>query len=165
MKKHSPEGVRIEDVPEPEKVLLRNMMQAYRHDLSEFDEASPDSQGLFSLGRFFDAYWTDPDRHPLKLLVGDEVVGFALVRQLPDGGHSIAEFFVLRGWRGRGIGRGAAFQIFDRYPGDWFVAQDQDNLPAQRFWRRVIDEYSEGEFAEGHSEASPRGPKQSFSKS
>ena len=67
-------------IEESEKHLLRNLMQAYRHGMSEFDRSNPDESGLFDVGDYFDVYWTEPARRPFKVLVGDVLAGFALVR-------------------------------------------------------------------------------------
>jgi predicted acetyltransferase len=60
----------------------------------------------------------------------------------------MSEFFVLRGHRGRGIGRRAVFALFDRFPGVWEISELPRNVPAIRFWRRVIGEYSHGRYRE-----------------
>ena len=114
------------------------------------------------LDSYFDVYWLDAQRYPFKVMVNGEVAGFALVRELEPYVHSIAEFFILRRHRGSGVGRSAAFSLFDRFPGTWHVAEDENNAPAQRFWRRVINEYSDGTFEEAWSESQPTGPEQIF---
>jgi predicted acetyltransferase len=45
----------------------------------------------------------------------------------------LCEFFVLRSLRGRGIGRAAAFAVFDRFRGSWEVEELRRNEPAGRF--------------------------------
>ena len=47
--------------------------------------------------------------------------------------------------------------------GAWKIAEIERNVPAQRVWRRVIGEYTDGRFSEEWSEAEPRGPMQVFS--
>lgn len=154
--------LRILPIPESEKQLLRNLMQAYIHDLSEFSGDEPDALGSFGVGSHFDAYWIEPERHPLKITHGGRLAGFALVRMFDEGAWSVAEFFILRAHRRCGVGRRVAAHLFDMFPGTWHVGQDEANLPAQAFWRSVISEYTGGRFEEAWSEASPRGPKQIF---
>jgi predicted acetyltransferase len=72
-------------------------------------------------------------------------------------GRSV-EFFIRRGCRGVGIGAIAATELFDRFRGTWKVAELERNVPAQRFWRRVIGEYTDGTFSEEWSDADPKGP-------
>ena len=54
----------------------------------------------------------------------------------------------MRKFRRMGIGRKAAFQVFDRFRGAWEVLQTRENLAAQAFWRAVIGEYTDGDFEE-----------------
>jgi predicted acetyltransferase len=60
----------------------------------------------------------------------------------------MAEFFVMRKYRRRGVGRQVAGQIFDMFPGQWSLYQKEDNLPAQSFWRCVIAEYTQGAYTD-----------------
>jgi predicted acetyltransferase len=60
----------------------------------------------------------------------------------------MGEFFVARQHRRQGIGRRAATALFDMFGGHWEVREMPANLPAQRFWRRIIADYTGGAFAE-----------------
>jgi predicted acetyltransferase len=154
--------VALELAGEHEEQLLRNLMQAYGHDLSEFDGSLPDEIGSFGVGAYFEEYWREQTRFPYKIMVDVAVAGFALVREFEPGSHSIAEFFALRPYRRDGVGKHAAWLIFDLFEGEWHIAQDEGNLPAQAFWRGAIGEYTDGNFSEAWSESQPRGPKQVF---
>jgi predicted acetyltransferase len=149
-----------------DKSILRNLLQLYLYDFSEYDPIhnDVDNHGLFGYP-YFDHYWTEPTRHPFLFRVKDKWAGFALVRAVAKDNsstyHSLAEFCILRKYRGQGYGRLAAYKIFDRFPGKWHIAQIQNNLPAQAFWRTVIGEYSQGEYQEHKGE---EGPYQLFGK-
>ncbi|MGH3281079.1 MAG: GNAT family N-acetyltransferase [Trebonia sp.] len=52
--------------------------------------------------------------------------------------HDIAEFFVMRKYRRRGIGAEAVAQLFERFPGEWTVRQQLSNPAATTFWRKAI---------------------------
>jgi len=60
----------------------------------------------------------------------------------------VADFFILKKYRGQGIGQAAAFQLFDQYPGPWTVSELILNLPAQAFWRTIIGRYSGRQFTD-----------------
>ncbi|WP_238996488.1 hypothetical protein [Paenibacillus pinistramenti] len=60
----------------------------------------------------------------------------------------MAEFFVLKRFRRTGVGRTAAYALFDRFPGRWYISQLKTNTPAQAFWRAVVDEYTAGRYQE-----------------
>jgi predicted acetyltransferase len=44
----------------------------------------------------------------------------------------------MRKYRGQGVGRRAAMELFQRFPGLWQVRQQQTNPHATGFWRSVI---------------------------
>ncbi|MBA3275818.1 MAG: acetyltransferase [Chloroflexia bacterium] len=129
---------------------LENMLNLYLHDLSPFTGATIGRDGRFAY-RYLGHYWTTEGeaegRVPFLITIVGELGGFVL-----KSGHShigqpapvsnVSEFFVLRGWRGQGVGRVAARSLFDRFPGTWKVAQLRTNVPARIFWLQVIDGYT-----------------------
>jgi predicted acetyltransferase len=121
---------RLED-----KVVMRHLLELYLHDFSELDGSEVDDHGLYGY-RYLDHYWTEDDRRPFLFLVDGRWAGFALIRL--GNPNDIAEFFVLRKYRGRGIGKMAARDLFGRFPGAWQVRQIATNLSATTFWRRTI---------------------------
>lgn len=134
------------------KPALENLMHLYLYDFSEYTHEDVDDRGRFT-DEYLPRYWSEPERHPFLVTVDGKYAGFVLVRQLSGPGelpvtHSIAEFFILRRYRKQGLGRWAAGQIFDRFPGLWVVEEMRENLPAQAFWRRVIAEYTKGNYRE-----------------
>lgn len=93
----------------------------------------------------------------LTILDDQQPAGFAVVmREDADAGidYRLAEFFIARSRRRRGIGRGAARLLFDRFAGRWLVAQDAANQEAVAFWRNVLTGYTRGDYRErsGHGE-------------
>jgi len=131
-----------------EKSVLRNLLELYLHDFSEFTGEDVGPDGLYGY-RYLDHYWTDPDRYPFLIRADGSVAGFALVRaalgaRMP---YDMAEFFVMRKYRRAGVGSRAAKLAFDAFAGRWQVRELEANLPAQAFWRRVINEYA-GAFEE-----------------
>ena len=117
------------------KDVVRQLLELYLHDLSEFTDANVGSHGVY--GYFYlDDYWTEPDRHPFLLQVDNHWAGLALVRS--GSPHDMSEFFVMRKYRRNGVGRAAVQILFDSFPGDWQIRQLAANRPATRFWRSVI---------------------------
>ena len=60
----------------------------------------------------------------------------------------MAEFFIARDWRRRGIGQEAVRLIFDRFSGRWHIMEYLRNPGAVSFWRRVVNSYTEGRYQE-----------------
>jgi predicted acetyltransferase len=134
---------------------LTNVFPLYLHDLSEFGLTfyTLDDRGVWMPDHR--ASWLEDDGdHPLIVLESGRRVGFALVNQAPSRhvgpgmDYRMAEFFVLRAWRGRGIGRRAVFALFDGFRGNWEISELPRNAAAISFWRRVIGEYSGGRYGE-----------------
>ncbi len=142
-------------------------MQLYLYEFSEMQSADLNADGLYEY-EYLDSYWSEPDRYPFLIYVDGCIAGFILVNSYTvlerDGeAKSIAEFFVVRKYRRQGIGKSAAFGMFGMFPGKWEVRQIQPNVPAQRFWREVIGEYTGGRFRETFLNTETwRGPVQRF---
>ncbi|MCM3274242.1 GNAT family N-acetyltransferase [Paenibacillus elgii] len=132
-----------------QKSVLRNLLELYKYDFTEFDPEDVNEHGLFEYP-YLDHYWTEEGRHPFLVYVDGKLAGFALIRELgsDERVYSIAEFFVMKKYRRHGVGRKLAFDLFNRFPGQWEVAQMEENVPAQTFWRRIIDEYTKGSYQE-----------------
>jgi predicted acetyltransferase len=131
--------------------LLGRLLELYLHDLSDVFaiQVGPDGRfGYEHLPRYFE----EADRRFAFLLrAGSGLAGFALVKRGSEATDDptdldLAEFFVLRGLRRSGIGRRAAFALFDRIPGSWVVRVADANRRGLPFWRAVVPEYTRGRF-------------------
>jgi predicted acetyltransferase len=106
-------------------------------------------------------YWSEPDRRFAFLIrCGARIAGFALATRgspVTDDPEDldVAEFFVLRRYRRAGVGRRAAFLLWDRLPGRWIVRVFEANRAGLPFWREIIRDYTKGEFAESSREEGP----------
>lgn len=155
--------VEIADADVSDKATIANLMQLYLHDLSDLCDDQLMPNGLFELDEYFDLYWDDPARAPLLIRADGDLAGFCLVREMEAGVFAIAEFFVTRRWRRRGVGQQAATLAFGTRTGHWTVATEAGNLDAQRFWDRVIADHTGGQYQRGTSDAQPSGPSFHFS--
>ncbi|HYK73549.1 MAG TPA: GNAT family N-acetyltransferase, partial [Pseudoneobacillus sp.] len=98
-------------------------------------------------------YWNNDLFHAYFIKVENELIGFALVETGINGlPHSINEFFVMKKFSGKGYGAIAATILFDRFRGNWKITQIANNYPAQAFWRKVIHEYTNGNYKEYYDE-------------
>ncbi len=131
-----------------EKSLIQNMMQLYQYDFSEFEASDLDEHGLFHY-KYLDHYWVEKDRTPLIVRLAGCLAGFVLVNKhsyTTQERYCIAEFFIMRKYRRKGIGKHVANTVFDMFGPLWEVHQTKDNTVAQVFWRNVVDEYTGGDF-------------------
>lgn len=121
-----------------ERELVGRLAQLYFHDFSEFDGEDVGPSGLYEID-WLEQYWQAPNAAYI-FRVGGSVAGFCLVDQdtlLEGSQNAIAEFFVMRKFRGAGVGSRAARAVLGARPGVWEASQIANNLPAQAFWRRV----------------------------
>jgi predicted acetyltransferase len=142
--------VTLEPAAAEERVVLDHLWQLYAYDFSDIIDLDLGPDGRFEV-RAFEPYWSDPWRHAFLLRVDGALAGFALVHaqsRLTGASdvYDMAEFFVVRRYRRRGVGRRAAFAAFDRFRGRWEVRQRPSNVAATAFWRRAIGEYTGGAF-------------------
>lgn len=143
-------NVVIRRAEKSERSVIRNLIELYTHDLSEFWPCELDEHGLYGYPTL-DYYWNEPAHAAFVFLVGGKYAGFALVNNqvcLPGNQRWMAQFFVARKYRRQGVARTAAFAIFDALPGKWEIGQIPLNQAAQVFWRKTIDAYTKGGFEE-----------------
>jgi len=161
--------IRIEHAAIEQWPLMERLMQLYMYDFSEIEGGDTDEKGRYHY-QYLDLYWEDKNRHPFLIYVDDKPAGFVLIRKTsflhkPVEGHTIAEFFVMRKYRHRGVGTTVASRIFDKFPGRWEVSETKRNTAAREFWRRVIGQYTGGKFEEVMLDNDKwRGPAQYFEK-
>jgi predicted acetyltransferase len=131
----------IPAAPEQEPILA-NLLELYAHDFSEFRDLALGVDGRFGY-RDLPLYWREPGRHPFLVRMDGKLVGLALVKRGSEisGSETVwdmAEFFVVRGYRRRGIGTEIAHEVWRQFPGLWEVRVMQSNHSAHHFWERAI---------------------------
>jgi predicted acetyltransferase len=148
-------------------VCLRNLFQFYCYDFAAIRGGHVGPEGNIAIPDLA-SYWQEAWRYPLIVRTGEHLAGFALVHQRSRitgdaGTWDVAEFFVLRHLRRRGVGSEAAMKMFDRFRGPWEVRQMRANREAIDFWRAVISRYTRGQYTETVLDDDRwRGPVQSF---
>ncbi len=146
------DAVQIGRAQADEAPTLARLMQLYLHDFSEFAPLGSPYGELAGDGLFvyphLDLYWVEPGREPLLVRINGRLAGFVLVGDWSASGRpvdfAIAEFFVARKYRRRGIGTEIARQVIDARPGKWEVAVLSVNQPALAFWRQALPQIHSG---------------------
>ena len=147
--------------------LLENLLELYIHDLSEIVPVEPGPDGRVGYPRLA-LYWSEPEcRHAFLIRSGVGLAGFALVTRGSPASDDpevldVAEFFVLRRHRRSGVGRDAAFALWDLLPGQWIVRVFEANRAGLPFWTRAVREYTRGAFTE-RSQSELHGQRRVFS--
>ena len=119
--------VELREASLDDRELLGRLLADY---LLEFD-------GTTEPYKYFDAYWSEPERLPFLVEADGEVVGLCLVRVVGDAWH-IAEFSVLPEKRRSGLGRAAVENLAERAraakASRLEAVVHPDNLQAFPFW-------------------------------
>jgi predicted acetyltransferase len=145
--------VTLVDLPASGQPLLERLAQLYGYDFSEFMGMDVGEDGLFTGGKPLATCWTEPWRHPFLLRVDGKIAGFTILDEKSrlTGDPTVAdvaEFFVMRKYRRKGVGALAAVRAFSMYRRRWEVRQTAANTAATAFWRRVIGAYTGGAYEE-----------------
>lgn len=125
-----------------ESAIVKRLLQLCLHDYTSHEPFPIGDDGLFAY-EWQEVYWNSPYRHPYLLRFENRLAGFVLVREREedeagDWRWQIAEFFILRALRGKGIGTTAALEVIQSRPGLWEISYDTANDPAPRFWASIV---------------------------
>jgi predicted acetyltransferase len=162
-----------------QKEVLRNLLQLYMHDFSEFAAGVAAADGRFRYHDDLDQRWGRSrynafflvayDRDPRDGIPDWRADGFAVVTNESYFDEPVApnqwlmdDFFVMRKYRRGYAGTMFARWCFDAFYGLWEVGEMRENTAAQAFWRKVISEYTQGSYAEHASAPRWAGPVQRF---
>jgi predicted acetyltransferase len=136
---------------ESDQPKLENLLELYVHDFSELLGLTPGEDGRFSYPKL-PLYWREDGRAPFLVRADERLVGFALVSRGsqvsgdPDV-WDVAEFFVVRGVRRRGVGLAAAEALFATRAGTWEVRVLDLNASARRFWQHALERLTQGSYS------------------
>lgn len=142
-------NIEVKKVEIQDKDIIANLMQLYQYDFTEFGGEHLGERGKFTY-EYLDEYWTDKERYPFLILVNGEIAGFSLINKHSLLGakntNAIAEFFILKYFRKKGIGAFAAEKIIHHFPGKWEISQTFQNTTAQKFWLNFVKDLKGNDF-------------------
>jgi len=105
-------------------------------------------------------WFMDASTTLLTILDDGQPAGFALVardaRASRESDYRMAEFFVAKPHRRRGIGRSAVRLILNRFAGRWEIVEYSRNPNAVKFWRDVVSGYTRGDYRERNANGEVR---------
>jgi predicted acetyltransferase len=139
------ETVTVERGKPDQRATLNTLAQLYIHDFTEFLGA--ENLDVGEDGRFDDEiglqeYWTGSRRSVWFIRADGKLAGFVLLDSKTRSGKPadfvMAQFFVLRAYRGKDVAGRAVEQILNSHPGQWEIAIMERNAPALRFWPRAV---------------------------
>src|ERR1700754_684980 len=141
----SPVNVELIPVLPEQESVLANLLELYAHDFSAFLDLELGADGRFGYAHL-PLYWKESSRYPFFIRVNSHLAGFVLLQRGSQisGDQSIwdvTEFFIVRGYRRRGVGLKAAHEVWRQFPGNWEVRVIDRNPKAKLFWARAIAEF------------------------
>jgi predicted acetyltransferase len=131
----------LEPIAAEQAFVLANLFELYAHDFSEQVPLELKANGRFDLP-VDDCWYSSSEYFPFFIRSEGKLLGFALARRgsrLTSAKEvmDVAEFFVVRGARRRGVGRSAALTLLATFPGRWEIRVRQSNPAALAFWQGV----------------------------
>jgi predicted acetyltransferase len=125
-----------------QRPIMENLLQLYIHDFSEMVPLEIGEDGRYEY-KDLNRYWSDPGRWPFLAKLGGKLAGLVLVTTAGGGDrYDMAEFFVLRSYRHRGVGRELAEKVWLRFPGPWQIRVREQNVAALKFWASSITRFT-----------------------
>ncbi|PSS57764.1 GNAT family N-acetyltransferase [Pseudomonas sp. BBP2017] len=123
--------------------LIRNLYQFYAYESSDWEQEDVEVDGRFYIHEeHLIRYWQEPQWSANLILVDGFIAGFLLIERSEFAALNaleLADLFILKRYRRKGIGRAIASQVLMSGESDWLVRfYDQDET-AQAFWRTVLD--------------------------
>lgn len=141
--------IELVQVRKEEKEVLRNLLEKYDYEFSQYDLRDVNALGLYGYD-WLDCYWTEERRWPFFIKVDGQLAGFVMVNDYPETDepcdYCLSEFFVLYKYRRAGVESFAARSVWDRFHGSWQLKLHPKNLPSVHFWQKAVFSYTNGNY-------------------
>lgn len=129
-----------------QKPVLANLLELYAHDLSEFSDLQLGTDGRFGY-ELLSLYWQETNRYAFLVKVNGNLAGFVLLKKCSEisgdeNVWSVAEFFVVRGYRRHRIGTRVAHELWRKFSGPWKIRVAERNEAAYEFWNHAIVDFT-----------------------
>ena len=133
--------VSLKPIDSGSRHVLENLFTYYVYDMSEFIGLDPSSNGLYEFKpKNLNDYWSDSNHIPYFIYVDGLLAGFVLIQKYPTNLElfDIDQFFVLRKFKGNGVGKKAFGKVLNNHPGKWQVRVLKENTIALSFWLSAV---------------------------
>jgi predicted acetyltransferase len=156
--------IKLTRVKSSEEQILRNLLEIYAYELSQYTYIDVNDCGLFEVYKVLyrhihkirNIYNYDAHGIAYFVKVDNKLAGFVIINNHFDHiNHCwsskeefykeryfvIREFFIMHKYRRLGIGTYAVKYIFDKYKGRWSLSYYSKNKRAKIFWNKIINEH------------------------
>jgi predicted acetyltransferase len=141
------ESVRVRVADGTERRLIENLIEFYIYEFMQLEPPFPtrfDDRDCYPAFSDLDRYWRIEGFRPLLIRAEERLAGFALINTHSRRGEKVefnmAEFFIAREHRGRGVATEAVRLVMAQYAGRWEIAAAEHNMAAKMFWSRTLAE-------------------------
>jgi predicted acetyltransferase len=139
----------IEPVKREEKEILRNLLEKYRYEFSQYDDTDVNDIGLYGYD-YLDNYWTENNRFPFFIRVNKKLAGFIMINDYPEvkieTKYTLSEFFIMYKYRRQGIGKYVVSYVFTKFRGKWQLKYHPRNETSKIFWTKTVGEYTNDKY-------------------
>lgn len=141
-------NIELIKVNKNERSKLEKLLQLYLHDLSLYFPLDFDSEKCeydYDLDKYFDndfAYF---------IKSSNNILGFILIDNNGNYNYEISEIFVLNNYKEKQIGTKAVIKVFDLYRGNWTIKAVPKSKVAEKFWIKVVSEYTNDNYKLSHT--------------
>jgi predicted acetyltransferase len=145
-------NISIELIKKDEKEILRNLLEKWDYEFSQYNKKDVNNLGLFVYDYMdeFDKYWTEENRYPYFIRIENKLAGFIIVNDSPINGletkWTMVDFFVMYKYRKMGIGTFSVKNVFEKHKGKWGLKYHPKNEVSEKFWNKIIGEYTKGKY-------------------
>lgn len=139
-------NIEFQNATPDDNLALDRMFQFFAHDLSELSGMDIGDDGFYHGLNDLEDY-TSKQNYKTHFIKVDEKLAGVVVIRFDEGINYLRHYFILRKFRKKQIGMQAAMMAFDLYPGDWRVSTMDYNVPAIKFWEKVLETYAKDKFS------------------
>ncbi|KZK06948.1 hypothetical protein AB996_0977 [Lactococcus cremoris] len=133
--------ISIEIIKYEEKEILRNLLEKYFYEFSQYVADEMNDLGLFGY-KYLDEYWYDETCFPFFIKADGKLAGFALINNISEAeaktDYTMSEFFVIYKYRHQNIAQKAVKLLFEKFKGTWQLMYNPKNIVSQKFWTRIV---------------------------
>lgn len=133
-----------------ERAILEHLWDLYSYDFSLYNNEDIMPQGNYDF-YYSDDFFQSEDKVCYFIMAEGNIAGFVSCSSscyLLSGSEDrcVMDFFVMNKYRKGGVGRKAAYLIFDSYKTNWEVVQYDNNEVSKKFWESVISTYTNNHY-------------------
>lgn len=128
-----------------QKPVIAQLYELYTYEMTDLADFDINDNGYYGY-KELPLYWVDNNKYPYLVWVNNKLAGFVLIQKgspidEEPNVWDVAEFFIMRKFRCKGVGQRVAHELWDAFSGLWQVRVWDNNTIAHTFWDNAIKHY------------------------